>query len=114
MTNALRQLDISTNTNARTKRGRVRMTATGRARGSGSRSRRALILDAVGRRRETDIEIARLERVLVLAQRRIVGRRRHRKSRRQAVVEQARALQFLEARQIAQRFQTEVRQEVLG
>ena len=43
-------------------------------------------------RREAEIEIARLERVFVLAQRRIVGRQRHREARRQAAVEQAGAL----------------------
>ena len=64
--------------------------------------RRRLFLDALRRRREAEVEIARLERVLVVAQRRIVGRHRHREARRQAVVEQARAFQLLQARQIAQ------------
>src|SRR3954452_2777241 len=47
-----------------------------------------LFLEALRRRRQAKVEIARLKRVLVVAQRRIVGRHRHRETRRQAVVEQ--------------------------
>src|SRR5678816_3222554 len=81
---------------------------------SGMTKSRGLLLDALGRRRETEVEAARLERVLVVAQRRIVGRHRHRKARRQPVVEQARTLQLFEARQVAQLLQAEIRQEVLA
>ena len=59
-------------------------------------------------RRQAEIEIARLERVLVLAQRRIVRRQRHREAGRQAAVEQAGALQLVEARQVADRLEPEM------
>src|SRR4051812_24100153 len=52
-----------------------------------------LFLDALRRRRQTKVEIARLQRILVVLERRIVRRHRHREARRQAIVEQARALQ---------------------
>src|SRR5262245_47843643 len=65
-------------------------------------------------RRQAEIEVARLERILVLAQRRIVRRRRHREAGRQLPVEHARALELVEARQVGQRLEPEMRQELLG
>src|ERR1700722_10023678 len=59
-------------------------------------------------RRKAEIEIAGLERILVLVQRRIVGRRRHRKTGRKASVEQARAFQLVEPRQVGQRLEPEM------
>src|SRR5262245_4712442 len=77
--------------------------------------RRALFLAARFRpRRKAEIEISRLERVLVLAQRRIIRRRRHRKAGGQPAVEQARAFELVEPRQVGQRLQSEMRQELLG
>ncbi len=59
------------------------------ARNSRDACESALLLDTLGRRREAEIEVAGLQRVLVVAQLRIVGRHRHRKARRKPVVEQA-------------------------
>src|SRR5512134_3513237 len=73
-----------------------------------------LLLDALGRRREPEVQVARLERILVVAKLRIVGRHRHREARRQAMIEQAGALQLLESGQVAELLQAEMRQEILG
>src|SRR5262245_8719680 len=61
---------------------------------AGEALRLLLLALPLRRRGKAEVEIARLQRVLVLAQRRIVGRHRHRKARRQPVVEQTRALQL--------------------
>src|SRR5207244_3306634 len=62
-------------------------------------------------RREAEIEVARLERVLILAQRRIVGRQRNREPGRQAAVEQAGPFELVEARQVADHLEPEVLEE---
>src|SRR5262249_33203523 len=74
----------------------------------------SFVAGALRRRRQAKIEVARLERILVLAQGRIVRRHRHREARRQPAVEQARALQLVEARQIADRVEPEMREECLA
>src|SRR5262249_39095122 len=73
-----------------------------------------LPLGALGTWREAKVEIARLERVFVLSQRRIVRRHGHGEAGRQAAVEQARALELFEAGQVADRVESEMRQESLG
>ena len=65
-------------------------------------------------RREPEIEVARLERILVVAQRSVVRGQRDREAGRQAAIEQAGALELIETGQIADRLQTEMRQECLG
>jgi len=50
--------------------------------------RNRLFFEALRRRRQPEVEIARLKRVLVVAQHRIVRRHRHREARRQTVVEE--------------------------
>src|ERR1700736_5084238 len=65
-------------------------------------------------RGETQVEVAGFERVLVLAQSGLVGGRRYVETGRQLPVHQPGAAQFLEARQVADRFQPEMRQESLG
>src|SRR5207237_532187 len=62
---------------------------------------------------EPKIEVARLERVLVLAQGRVVRRHRHGETGRQPPVEQAGALELVEAGQIADRLEPEMRQKRL-
>src|SRR5215472_18458438 len=64
--------------------------------------------------RKAKVEVARLERILVGMQRRIVRRHRHRKAVRQPSVEQARPLELVEARQVRQRLQPEMREEAFG
>jgi hypothetical protein len=63
------------------------------------------------RRRQRQFQVADLERILVIAQRRVIRRRRNAEARRQPRIQQARSLQFLQARQIAERLQAELRQE---
>ncbi len=74
--------------------------------------RRLTPCGALRRRREPEIEIARLQRVLVVAQGRIVRRHRHREARRQPAVEQARALELVEPGQVADRVEPEMREEM--
>src|SRR5262245_41136547 len=59
-------------------------------------------------RREAVAEELFLERFLVLAERRVVTRRRHAEARRQPAFEEARTLQLLNARQVVDRLKTEV------
>ena len=50
-------------------------------------------------RHQTQIEIARIERILIVAQCRVVRRKRHPETGRQIALQQARALELVEARQ---------------
>src|SRR5215471_622456 len=63
---------------------------------------------------QSEVEISGLERVLVLPQARIVRRHRNRKARRQASLEQAGALELVEAREVADRVETEMAQKCVG
>src|ERR1700732_4496147 len=63
---------------------------------------------------EAQVEVARFERVLVLAQGGLVGGGRYVEPGRQLPVHQPGAAQLLEARQVADRFQPEMGQESLG
>src|SRR5262249_32513025 len=74
----------------------------------------ALFVGALAPRPQAKIEVARFEWILILAQSRIVRRQRHRELGRQAAVEQARALQLVEPRQVADRIEPEMRQERFG
>src|SRR5579859_3715613 len=76
----------------------------------------ALVAAAFGLdvRRQRQFQVAGLERILVLAKRRIVRRSRYGETGRQARVQQACALQLIEARKVAEHFQAELRQERLG
>src|SRR6266550_3318916 len=69
------------------------------------------VLHALGRRRQAEIEVARIERVLVVMQRRIVGGHRHREAGRQAAVKETGTFEFFEAGQIDQCVEPEMRQE---
>src|SRR5215217_7025309 len=60
-----------------------------------------LLLHPLETRGKAKIEVARLERVLILAQGRIVGRQRHGESSRQPAIQQAGALELVDAGQIA-------------
>src|SRR5246127_1066709 len=71
----------------------------------------AAVLFRLDARRQREFQIAGFERLLVLAQRGVIRRRRNGKARRQARIEQTCAPQFLKARQVAQRFKVELRQE---
>src|SRR5690242_12968288 len=62
-------------------------------------------------RRQGQFQIAGLERILVFAQRRIVRGRRNGEAGRQARIQQARAPELVETRQIAERLEAELRQE---
>src|SRR5579864_4231234 len=64
--------------------------------------------------RKAEIEIARFQRVLVGAQRRVVGRFRHVEPRRQRAVEQAQSLEIVEPGQVAKRLQPKMRQKFRG
>src|SRR5687767_13690082 len=75
---------------------------------------RSLLVDAFRRRRKSKIEIARLQRVLVIAQGRVVRWNRDRETRRQPPIEQPGTFQLIEARQIAKRIEPEMRQESLA
>ncbi len=63
-----------------------------RDRGARCGTRCHLFLGILHAWRETEIEIARLKRIFVFTQRRIVGRHRHREIRRQMAFQHARAL----------------------
>src|SRR5579864_1265273 len=89
-------------------------TAAGYSRvngGSGARRGKALLLGAIARRNQAEVEIARFERVFVVAQRRIVGRQRHGKAGRHAAFDQAGAFELVEPGQIGERVEAEMRQE---
>src|SRR5580692_8142027 len=62
-----------------------------------------LFLAAAGGRRQAEVEIARFERVFVVAQGRIVRRHRNAEARGQRSLDQARALELIEAGQIVER-----------
>src|SRR5580704_19381461 len=70
-----------------------------------------LFLAAAGGRRQAEVEIARFERVFVVAERRIVGRHRNAEARGQRRLDQARAFELVEAGQIVERLQPEMGQE---
>src|SRR5829696_2233800 len=72
-----------------------------------------LLLIALRRWRERQIEIAGLQRVLILAQRGVMGRHRNGKAGRQAPVKQTGALQLIKPREIAQSLQGEMSQKCL-
>ncbi len=74
---------------------------------------RLVFFDALGRWAECHVEIGGIERILVLAQRRVVGRHRHGELRRQTAIDQSRAFEFIEPRQIADILETEMLQERL-
>src|SRR4051794_14559696 len=78
---------------------------------SRSSKRYSLLLGTLRRRDQRKVEIAGLERIFVVAQRRIVRRQRHGKTSRQPAIEQSGAFQFLEPRQIAKRFEAEMGEE---
>jgi len=56
------------------------------------------------RRRQAQIEVARIERIFVVAQRRVVRWKRDAETGRQIALQEARALEFIEARQVADFF----------
>src|SRR3974377_2018521 len=66
------------------------------------------------RRRHTKVWVPRLQRILVLAQGRVIGRQRHRKARRQIAFQQAGALQFVETGQVADLLQPERAEALIG
>src|SRR5438477_5497584 len=67
---------------------------------------------ALGGRCKPQIEVAGIERLLVVAECRVVGGCRHRKAGRQASVEQPGAFELLETRQIVEPIEPELRQEI--
>src|SRR5580704_7264293 len=70
--------------------------------------RAALFLAAPGGRNEAEVEIARFERVFVVAQGRIVRRHRNAEAGGQRRLDQAGALEFVEAGQVVERLQPEM------
>src|SRR5256885_1150250 len=62
-------------------------------------------------RGQREFQIADLQGILVIAQGRVIRRRWNAEAGRQPRIHQARPLQFLEARKVAQRLQAELRQE---
>src|SRR5271167_3804337 len=83
----------------------------GRPRSSPRKRLLAVLVFRLDRRRQRQFQVANLERILVLAQGRVVGRRGNAETGRQAGIQEPSALQFLQARQVAQRLQGELRQE---
>src|SRR5436190_502945 len=70
------------------------------------------VLFGLGSRRQQQFQcVAGLQGLLVLAQRRVVGRRRHVEAGRQPRVQETRASELIETRQIGELLQAELRQE---
>src|ERR1700682_3494084 len=70
-----------------------------------------LFLAAAGGRRQAEVEIAGFKRVFVVAQGRIVRRHRNAEACGQRRLDQARALELVEAGQIVERLQPEMGQK---
>ncbi len=62
---------------------------------------RALLLGAPLRRREPEIKVGGIERLFIFPQRGIVGGHRDHKARRQRLVDEAGAFEFIEAGKVA-------------
>src|SRR5262249_1430245 len=74
---------------------------------------RSLAFFAFGARRKAKIEFL-FQRVLVVTQCRVVARHRNAETGRQAAFQEARSFEFLKTRQIVDRLDAEIEQEIVG